>query len=156
MNTTQPSIEVVSVIGGDTQWLVTCISRMLPLLPMRSHGGFARISTRIVHDDEMTQMHAQHSKVATTTDVLTFVSQGDHGLIEVDLALCVDEAARRSAEFGHRVNDELALYALHGLLHAVGYEDHDAATAHDLHTEEDRIMSALGITVASALHKDDR
>ncbi len=130
---------------------------MIRLLPETAAGevaAFKRISIRIVCDDEMSRLHEAHSKVAGTTDVLTFVSHDSEGSIEVDLALCLDEAGRRSREFAHGVDEELALYTVHGLLHAVGLRDEDLQSANAMHDHEDRILRTLGVVVASARREE--
>ncbi len=112
---------------------------------VRSGVAVARLHVEIVDDRSMSDFHARHSGVAGTTDVLTFLGSGNGEPIDVDIIACADEAARRAAEFGHGVERELLLYAVHGLLHCCGHDDHDQV-AHDLmHAEEDRILSAIGV-----------
>ncbi len=120
---------------------------MIDLLPTRDARvtQFARVSIRIVGDCEMSDLHQRYSNVEGTTDVLTFVQTDSHGGLEVDLALCCDEAQRRSQEFGHSVENELALYAIHGLLHSIGFDDRDPTQATHMHREEDRILTSIGI-----------
>jgi len=43
------------------------------------------------------------------------------------------------------VRHELLLYALHGLLHCCGYDDSTDADREVMHTEEDRILEAIGV-----------
>lgn len=115
-------------------------------------GGEARV--RVVGDWEMSRLHGERLGDATTTDVLTFdlrdgakdgAAGGDARELDVDLVLCVDEAARRAGELGHEVWRELALYAVHGVLHCLGYDDHDPAAAAAMHAEEDRVLTAIGV-----------
>lgn len=107
--------------------------------------NLARLSVRVVLDDEMSILHEKYSKVPGTTDVLTFVHEEPQVGIEVDLALCADEARRRAAGLGHSLENELALYAVHGLLHAAGFDDHNESDARSMHQQEDRILTELGI-----------
>jgi probable rRNA maturation factor len=79
-----------------------------------------------------------------STDVLTFPSASD-GSIDVDIAVCADEARRQAADRGHDVTRELLLYALHGLLHCAGFDDRDEAGFNAMHAEEDRILDAIGV-----------
>jgi ssRNA-specific RNase YbeY (16S rRNA maturation enzyme) len=76
--------------------------------------------------------------------------------VDVDIAICVDEAARRgqgaaqidgsaaSASAPHGTRGEILLYALHGLLHAAGHDDRDDDSYARMHAEEDRILEAAG------------
>ena len=59
--------------------------------------------------------------------------------------LCLDEAARRSRDLEHPVEHELLLYAIHGVLHVLGHDDHDPAAFERMHAEEDRILEAIGV-----------
>jgi probable rRNA maturation factor len=102
--------------------------------------GLSRLTVRLVVDAEMSRLHARHMNDPTTTDVLTFVDGA-----EADVAVCVDEARRRSAEMGHDLRRELLLYALHGLLHAVGFDDRTPADFERMHAEEDRLLAAIGV-----------
>lgn len=56
------------------------------------------------------------------TDVLSF-PDGENGRLG-DILISAAQAARQAARFGHNVEDELKILALHGLLHLLGY-DHE-------------------------------
>jgi probable rRNA maturation factor len=127
-----------------------------------NHVHVARMSVRIVGDAQMSQLHERHSGIAGTTDVLTFVggpaplgaeaargelraeSCAHDGALEIDAAICMDEAARRCGEFGHGIREELLLYAVHALLHAVGFDDAAPDQHARMHAEEDRLLQHLG------------
>lgn len=102
-----------------------------------------RLALRIVADAEMARLHEQHAGVQGTTDVLTFDTPGE--AVDVDIAVCADEASRRAEELGHTVERELLLYAVHGLLHCLGFDDHSEAESLRMHAEEDRLLEAIGV-----------
>ncbi|MBK7403518.1 MAG: rRNA maturation RNase YbeY [Phycisphaerales bacterium] len=104
------------------------------------------IRARLVDDQAMAAAHARWSGVPGTTDVLTFdLRDTAEGPLDVDLLLCTDEAARQAAPRGHTVAREILLYLIHGVLHCLGYDDHDEADAARMHAEEDRLLDAAGI-----------
>ncbi|MSQ90864.1 MAG: rRNA maturation RNase YbeY [Phycisphaerales bacterium] len=142
-------IELVSAVPIDEPAMIDLVSRMIEQLPPSggAHGvqRFKSVSLRVVRDDEMRRLHRAYSSDDTTTDVLTFVHGNAEEGLEVDIALCADEAARRSGELGHPLANELALYAVHGLLHAVGFHDQTAEESQQMHAHEDRILTALGL-----------
>lgn len=109
--------------------------------------GEARV--RVVGDDEMAHAHEQHTGVAGTTDVLTFDLRDDQtpggSLLDVDIMVCVDEARRRAAEFGHEPKRELLLYIIHGMLHCLGHDDRDQASFERMHAAEDRVLEQIGV-----------
>lgn len=110
----------------------------------------AQLSLAVVEDDEMAQLHEQYTGVAGTTDVLTFDlrEQGepiDDTTLEGDIVICIDEAGRQAKERKHPLRHELLLYAVHGLLHLLGEDDHDEDDYQRMHAREDALLEQLGI-----------
>ena len=126
--------------AADRNWLAEALARIEPIL------GFpvARAAVRFVDDAAMCALHARHMGLDSTTDVLTFAANGAGAPVDVDIAVCVDEAARRGQGTAHGTRGELLLYVLHGLLHAAGHDDLDDASYARMHAEEDRILEAAG------------
>ena len=118
-------------------------------------SAIARITVRLVDDAEMTELHRRHREIDETTDVLTFIASDEGACLEADIAVCVDVAARRAAELNHRTERELVLYALHGILHGVGYDDHDEDDYRRMHAEEDRVLESIGIGPVFGSRGDD-
>lgn len=132
------------------------------LEPMLSKAAFVAsapsgaINLLVVGDEQMAAYHEQYCQVPGTTDVITFdhrfpenTPQGAGSLDDIadldgDLILCIDEAIRQAAERGHSVRQELLLYAVHGLLHLLGEDDHDPAAYEQMHAREDLILTAIG------------
>lgn len=143
----QPCIEVSGAADATlAQWLCAELARAAAALPAAG-GGRARVrrlSVRIVGDAEMSRLHVRHSGIEGTTDVLTFPQGTPRDGLEVDAAVCADEAARRCAEFGHGVREELLLYGVHALLHAAGFDDATPGQHAQMHAEEDRLLTSLG------------
>jgi len=65
--------------------------------------------------------------------------------IDVNIALCVDEAARQAADRDHDPTSELILYAVHGLLHCLGHDDHEPEAYERMHAIEDELLDRLGV-----------
>ena len=109
-------------------------------------GG--NISIAIVDDAVMTTLHHDHLGSEAPTDVLTFDLRGADSpgdAIDVDVAVNLDEARRRAALRGHDPQLELLLYAVHGVLHVTGHDDHDAEAALRMHRREDALIQAIGL-----------
>jgi len=109
------------------------------------------LSVAVVDDSQMAQMHRQYKQLDGTTDVLAFdMRQDEADPIEADLVICRDEAARQAASRGHAVRLELLLYAVHGLLHLLGYDDGEPDDAAVMHQREDELLTAIGLEAAFA------
>jgi len=103
------------------------------------------LAIRVVDDAAMIKLHESHSSETGTTDVLTFVHSVNGGVISADIAICSCVAERSASTRGHSFQDELLLYIVHGILHCLGFDDHDEESYKVMHTEEDRILTAIGI-----------
>lgn len=139
-----PGIQLTEAAGLPAQeaaWLLATLRACATHLPV----PVARAAISCVHDARMSQLHARFCGDASTTDVLTFAQNAPGAPVDCDIAICVDEARRRAEELGHTPAQELLLYALHGLLHACGHDDHDPAQYAAMHAMEDRILEAVGV-----------
>lgn len=115
-------------------------------------GGVGEITIRVIGDEAMTTAHERFIGLREPTDVLTFDFRDDPDSgapLETDVLVCLDEAERRAAETnnetGHDAGRELLLYALHGALHCLGYNDTDEEAAARMHAREDEILEAIGV-----------
>jgi probable rRNA maturation factor len=73
------------------------------------------IEVTLVSDATIARVHRDFMEIPGATDVITF----DHGEIVISTETARDNAAR----FGRPLDEELARYVVHGLLHLNGYED---------------------------------
>lgn len=143
--------EITGVLAED--WLEEHVRRAITLCNIKQ----AQLNLVIVADSEMAELHEQYTGVAGTTDVLTFdladQAEGDSPpgsaspptVIEGDIILCLDEAKRQAANRNHEPHQELLLYAIHGLMHLLGEDDHDEADYQRMHAREDALLQQLGI-----------
>lgn len=112
-----------------------------------------RLTLLLVDDDRIRDLARRHGRRGEVTDVLAFPASGpdqgaagtQNGPIDADVAANVDEAVRQARRRGHSVEQELLLYAVHGLLHCAGFDDHGTAAFDRMHAEEDRILRAIGV-----------
>ena len=122
-------------------------NKMVMALTEMGLAGEVRLA--IVDDETMAGEHVRTMGVEGTTDVITFDladgASADGEALDVDLLLCADEAQRRAEERGIAVERELLLYALHGVLHCVGYDDTDEAAYERMHAREDEVLRAIGV-----------
>ena len=105
------------------------------------------LSVALVGDPQMSKLHEQFMGADGPTDVLTFpLETGARGqATEGEVVVCVPEARRRRREHRVRLEHELLLYALHGMLHLSGYDDRTHRAYVKMHRTEDEILQRLGI-----------
>lgn len=111
-------------------------------------GVDGELSIGIVDDGEMTRLHEQYKGIDGTTDVLTFElgdqAHAESGCVDGEIIVCFDEAKRQAESRGHDVRVELLLYAVHGLLHLIGYDDATEEEARRMHRREDELLNEAG------------
>ena len=127
-------------------------------------GASGSVRVLLVDDETMTEAHIRTMGLDSTTDVLTFdlsdapqTDTPDHTrVLDTDLTVCVDQARRESGRRDARLAHELLLYTVHGVLHCLGYDDHDEQRYRAMHAQEDAVMDALGLgPVFAQAPKDD-
>ncbi len=105
-----------------------------------------RLAVAVVDDEQMAAMHQQFCNQPGTTDVLTFdLRELPEEPVEGDLVICMDEARRQARQRGHDTRLELLLYAVHGLMHLLGEDDHDEAGYQQMHKREDELLTRAGL-----------
>jgi probable rRNA maturation factor len=125
-------------VSLNLRWLREAALLALPrCLDLCDDGRFAlkalpEVVVAIVSDAAMARLHVDFMGIDGPTDVLTFA----HGEIVVS-----SETARAyAADSGHPIEQELALYTIHGLLHLNGFDDLTAAPAARMRRTQNRVL----------------
>jgi probable rRNA maturation factor len=103
----------------------------------------ASISLALVGDATSERINRRFLNHAGPTDVITFPLGASP--LQGELVICADVAARVAAESGHAVAAELALYAVHGLLHLCGYDDKSRSAAGRMRERERFYLRKLNL-----------
>ena len=94
--------------------------------------GIEEIEVTIVSDRVIAEVHKKFMGIDGPTDVITF----DHG----EIVMSAETAECQGREFGQRVEEELGLYVVHGILHLNGYDDLDVAAAKRMKEKQAQIL----------------
>lgn len=99
------------------------------------------LGIRLVGAEEMDRVHHEFMAIAGSTDVITF----DHGsdpprAIHGDVFICIDDAIEQARAFGVTWQEEIARYAIHGILHLYGMDDRNADARAIMKWEENRLV----------------
>ena len=113
----------------------------------------------LTDDAAVLSLNLQYRGYDKPTDVLSFAQRdsvegapsspvlpGEPEMLG-DVVISVDTAVRQAEEHGVSLEQELALLAVHGILHLFGYEDETESGAMEMHRRE---RSILGFTYPSA------
>lgn len=126
----------------DTKLLIQAVQSALVL----HRTPAAEISFVITDDIRIAEMNEAYLKHEGPTDVLTFdLCDDDTAGLEGEIVISADTARREAAARGHSPEAELALYAVHGVLHLLGYDDTTADAAARMHAVEDQILAGIGL-----------
>lgn len=83
----------------------------------------AEISLAIVDDAEIHALNRRFLQHDYPTDVLSFVLERTNESLDGEVIVSTETAITRCGEFGWTAAEELTLYAIHGTLHLLGYDD---------------------------------
>jgi len=106
-------------------------------------GRSVSLSFAVVDDVTMRQIHADALGLDEPTDVLSF-PMAEAPVLEGEIVVSADTARREAAARGHAAAHELMLYAVHGVMHLLGYDDHEPADRRRMRSAERRALEALG------------
>lgn len=113
--------------------------------------GAARITVRIVDEDEGRELNRDYRGKDYATNVLTFAyGEGDdmplpEGLpLMGDLVLCRQVVEREAAEQGKALDAHYAHLSVHGMLHLQGFDHLEDAEADDMEARERQVLVSLG------------
>jgi probable rRNA maturation factor len=136
------AVEVARVPGGRRR-----LARDLRRLTAHAaglFGGDLEIAFAVIDDERMHALNRQFLAHDHPTDVLAFPLAEEPCLMG-DVLISADTARREAARRGHPAYHELLLYAVHGVLHLIGHDDHDTARRRRMRRAEREALAALEI-----------
>ena len=95
-------------------------------------GSLTEIEVSIVSDRAIAEVHRRFMNISGATDVLTF----EHG----EIIIGAGTATRYAREYGQRLENELGLYIIHGLLHLNGHDDLAKSAAARMKATQTRLL----------------
>ena len=117
--------------------------RLIPALKRRGE-----IVLVFMSDLSIRKYNRRFLKRDSATDVIAFPnSEGG------DVLISLDTAKRQARKGGYKAVQELALYALHGMLHLAGYDDHGKNARARMFAAQKRIFKRVAPRLAPPDHR---
>lgn len=115
-------------------------SKWLTLVAESEIRRIGDIAVIFCSDDYILQINQQYLSHDYYTDIITFdYSEGDK--LSGDLFISVDTVKANAEEYGTDFNDELNRVVVHGILHLIGYDDHNDKDIAVMRKKEDYYLS---------------
>jgi probable rRNA maturation factor len=105
----------------------------------------ALVSLVVVDDLTIRRLHREYLGKDAPTDVLSFPLEQGEGVLEGEVIVSAETAQRVAATFGWPVEDELLLYAIHGTLHLVGFDDDTPPRQAEMRRQERAYLAKFGL-----------
>jgi len=93
------------------------------------------VEVSIVSDTVIADVHRRFMQIEGPTDVITF----EHG----EILISAETAKRQARSYAQKLETEVGLYIIHGLLHLNGFDDIKPADAAKMHRLQDRLLKKL-------------
>jgi rRNA maturation RNase YbeY len=103
------------------------------------------IGISLVDEQAMVLANERYLRHQGSTDVITFhyAEPDPTALLQGDLLICVDVAAKQAGRFRATWPKEVVRYVVHGLLHLSGYDDQKPVQRRSMKKAENRLMKRL-------------
>ncbi|HID63410.1 MAG TPA: rRNA maturation RNase YbeY [Anaerolineae bacterium] len=115
--------------------------------------GEVTLSVVITDDEAVRELNRQFRDVDAPTDVLAFGGGREGDFVTApgepaylgDVVISYPRAVAQAEEYGHSIDRELALLAVHGVLHLLGYDHVDEAERTEMWARQDEILRDLAL-----------
>jgi rRNA maturation RNase YbeY len=92
-------------------------------------------------DNHLLQMNIDYLQHNTFTDIITFDTSEEKGLVSGDIFISIDRVNDNAIKFKKDPDNELHRVIIHGVLHLIGYSDKTANKKSIMRGKEDAYLS---------------
>jgi probable rRNA maturation factor len=103
------------------------------------------VSVAVVDDRTIQDLNRRFLNHDRPTDVLSFILERGDGFVEGEIIIGGETTVETAVRFGWSPADELMLYAIHGSLHLVGYDDQSADARTKMRARERFHLKRFGL-----------
>lgn len=118
-------------------------------------GSEVELGLLITDDETVRKLNQEYRGIDEPTDVLSFalverkpgsspfITPPDDLLHLGEVVISYPQAVRQAEENNHKVEEEVALLVIHGILHLLGYEHDEPAREREMRALEERVLSKV-------------
>ena len=99
-----------------------------------------RLTIVFVTDVVIKKLNQKYLKHDYATDVITFDYSSQKKELFGEIVISIDTARRQAKSYGTSMVDELTLYVFHGILHLLGFDDHQPKDIRKMKKKEQELM----------------
>jgi probable rRNA maturation factor len=133
----------------DASLLDDAVLRDLCRRLLAQHGVEAGLSVCLVDNEAIRRLNARFRQEDEVTDVLAFPLDDEldpaDGAMLGEVVVSVEKALDEAEARGIPAASELALYVAHGVLHLLGYDDHEPEDARRMREAEAKALAEAGL-----------
>ena len=107
------------------------------------NSGAGEICFVFCSDKYLGRINQKYLKHNTLTDIITFPSNEEKGLISGDIFISVPRVKENAKKFNQKFIDELHRVMIHGVLHLIGYTDISTEERKKMSSKEDYYLDRL-------------
>ena len=115
-------------------WLHSCIRDYNPKLSYN-------IAYSILSDEALLEINIEFLDHDTYTDIITFPYEVNEHSIESSIHISIERVIENAKEYGVSIGEELLRVMSHGILHLLGWGDHNAEEIQQMRLEEQKWMN---------------
>src|SRR3989304_2009759 len=105
----------------------------------------AKINVAVVDDPTIAALHQRYLNNPDPTDVLSFQLERSPHYLEGEVVISAETAKATASHYQWSPQDELLLYAIHGLLHLLGYDDTTPNKRAKIREQERKYLARFGL-----------
>ncbi len=127
----------ISISGFDTQKIREWVKSVI----IKEKAKPGAIQFIIINDEEMLELNNTYLKHDTLTDIITFNYNTELGGISGDIYISHDRVLENAEQYNVSEFNELLRVMVHGVLHLIGYDDHDDSSMRRMRDRENYYLS---------------
>ncbi len=112
-------------------------------------AGPLEVGIVVTTDEEVQSLNKEYLGHDYKTDVISFGMADEEEFVTPeerpaylgDVVISYERAAEQAPEYGHSTGSEVAILLVHGLLHLLGYNDHEEAARAGMHARQAYLLA---------------